>query len=167
MDHRGVAAEGRAALEATLNFGARHLGSAKWEPEPGSLAMAEITNTEIRQGGDPWGEDPVRTAYAAANLMMIGVLDDLASLQRLLGDQMPVIGPTVVARSAIEIASGVWWLMEPGIGARRRVCRELALSLTSARRARQVSQVYSSWRRIQVWKASPSSRPFGTRSRIG
>jgi hypothetical protein len=109
----------------------------------------------------------VRTAYAAANLMMIGVLDDLASLQRLLGDQMPVIGPTVVARSAIEIASGVWWLMEPGIGARRRVCRELALSLTSARRARQVSQVYSSWRRIQVWKASPSSRPFGTRSRIG
>jgi hypothetical protein len=26
---------------------------------------------------------------------------------------------------------------------------------------------YSSWRRIQVWKASPSSRPFGARSRIG
>jgi len=84
----------------------------------------------------------VRTGYAAANLMMTAVLDDLASLQRLLGDQMPAIGPTVVARSAIEIASGAWWLMEPGIGARRRVCREVALSLTSARRARQVAEEY-------------------------
>ena len=72
--------------------------------------------------------------------MMTGVLDDLASLQRLLGDQMPVIGPTVVARSASEIASGVFWLMEPGIGVRRRVCRELALSLTSARWAKKVAE---------------------------
>src|SRR5512133_2000029 len=73
--------------------------------------------------------------------MMIGVhMDDLASLQRLLGDQMPVIGPTVIARSAIEIASGVFWLMQPGIGARRRVCRELVLSLASARWAEKIAQ---------------------------
>jgi hypothetical protein len=143
MDHRGVVAEGREALRATLDFGARHLGQAKWEPEPGSQAAAELSTPLTRQGGDPWGEDPVRTAYAAANLMMTGVLDDLASLRRLLGHQMPVIGPTVVARSAIEISSGVWWLMEPGIGARRRVCRELTLSLTSARRAGQVAEEYA------------------------
>jgi hypothetical protein len=55
---------------------------------------------------------------------------------------MPVIGPTVIARSAIEIASGAWWLMEPGIGVRRRVCRELALSLTSARRAKQIAEEF-------------------------
>jgi hypothetical protein len=138
----GVALEGRAALEATVRFGQRHLGPAKWEPEPGSEAAAEFANTEVRQGGDPWGEDPPRTAYAAANLMMTGVLDNLASIHKLLGIEMPVIGPTVVARSAIEIASGAWWLMEPGIGARRRVCRELALSLESARRARQVAEEY-------------------------
>jgi hypothetical protein len=138
----GVALEGRAALEATVRFGRRHLGPAKWEPEPGSEAAAEIANTEVRQGGDPWGEDPPRTAYAAANLMMTGVLDNLASIHKLLGIEMPVIGPTVVARSAIEIASGAWWLMEPGIGARRRVCRELALSLESARRARQVAEEF-------------------------
>jgi hypothetical protein len=74
--------------------------------------------------------------------MMTSVLDDLSALWRLLGDQMPVIGSTVVARSAIEIASGAWWLMEPDIGARRRVCRELAVSLTSARRAGQVAEEY-------------------------
>jgi hypothetical protein len=142
MDHEHVVSEGQEALEATLRFGTRHLGPAKWEPEPGSQAAAELANTETRQSGDPWGEDPPRTVYAAANLMMTGVMDDLTSIHRLLGDQMPVIGPTVMARSAIEIASGVWWLMEPGIGVRRRVCRELALSLTSARRAKQIAEEF-------------------------
>jgi hypothetical protein len=74
--------------------------------------------------------------------MMTGVLDDLAGLRQLLDDKMSVIAPTVVGRSAIEIASGVWWLMEPGIGARRRVCREFVLSLTSARRAKQVAKEF-------------------------
>jgi len=142
VDHQSVIADGRTALQATLRFGARHLGPAKWEPGPGSEAAAELSNTETRLGGDLWGEDPPRTAYAAANLMMTGVLDDLASIHQMLGDQMPVIGPTVVARSAIEITSGAWWLMQPGIGVRRRVCRELALSLTSARRARQVAEEF-------------------------
>lgn len=81
----------------------------------------------------------MRTAYAAANLLMTAVLDDLAGLRSLLGAQMPVIGPTVLARSTIEIASRAWWLMEPKIGPRLRVCRELALSLQSARRAKQVA----------------------------
>ena len=142
MNHQSVVAENRAALQATVAFGSRHLGSAKWEPEAGSEAAAEVSNAETRQGGDPWGEDPPRTAYAAANLMMTGVLDDLAGLRQLLDDKMSVIAPTVVARSAIEIASGVWWLMEPGIGVRRRVCRELVLSLTSARRAKQAAEEF-------------------------
>jgi hypothetical protein len=137
-----VVAENRAALYATVDFGSRHLGPAKWEPEAGSEAAAEVSNAETRQGGDPWGEDPPRTAYAAASLMMTGVLDDLAGLRQLLDDKMSVIAPTVVGRSAIEIASGVWWLMEPGIGARRRVCREFVLSLTSARRAKQVAKEF-------------------------
>jgi hypothetical protein len=74
--------------------------------------------------------------------MMTGVLDNLAALRQLLDDRMTVIGPTVVARSAIEIASGAWWLMEPGIGTRARVCRELALSLGSARRAGQLAKEF-------------------------
>jgi hypothetical protein len=114
----------------------------RWDPRVGSEAAAELRNSEVRLGGDPWGDDQPRTAYAAANLMMTAVLDNLASLGQLLGDQMPVIGLTVIARSAIEIAAGAWWLMEYGIGARRRVCRELVLSLTSARRAKQVADEF-------------------------
>lgn len=140
--HQSVVWKGQAALQATLRFGCRRLGPAKWEPEPGSQSAAEIANTETRLSGDPWGEDPPRTAYAAANLMMTGVLDNLSSIHQVLGSQMPVIGPTVLARSAIEIASGAWWLMEPGIGVRRRVCRELVLSLASARQAKKVAEEY-------------------------
>ena len=84
MQHQRVLSDGQAALGATLRFGQRHLGAAKWEPGPGSEAAAELSNTETRQGGGPWGEDPPRTAYAAANLMMTGVLDNLASIHQLL-----------------------------------------------------------------------------------
>jgi hypothetical protein len=142
MDHHDVVVAGREALQATLDFAARHLGPAVWEPGAGSPGAAELANTEVQQDGTPWSDMPVRTAYAAANLMMTGVLDNLAGLRELLADRMAVIGPTVIARSAIEIASGAWWLMEPGLTARRRVCRELALSLTSARRAKQLAEEY-------------------------
>jgi hypothetical protein len=140
VNHEKVVARNRAALQATIKFGFRQLQAPTWEPETKSKAAKdELVNSESRADGSPWGEEPVRTAYAAANLMMTGVLDNLASLHQLLDDEMPVIGPTVVARSAIEISSGAWWLLEPGIGARVRVCRELVLSLTSARRAKQLA----------------------------
>ena len=140
MDHQNVVTQSRMALQATLDFASKRLGAPKWEPEAASEAAAELANAETRQTGDLWGEGPARTAYAAADLMMTAVRDNLASLRQMLGEQMPVIGPTVVARSAIEITSGVWWLMQPRIGVRARVCRELVLSLTSARRAKQVAQ---------------------------
>jgi hypothetical protein len=143
MDHNEVVSQNRAALRATINFAEKQLRTSVWEPVAGSEAAAELSNPETRNDGSPWGESPPRTAYAAANLMMLGVVDDLKSLERLLVDPVPVIGPTVLARSAIEIASGAWWLMEPGIGARARVCRELVLSLTSARRAKQVGDEYA------------------------
>jgi hypothetical protein len=143
MDHHEVMSQNRAALRATIGFTERQLGHLAWEPAVGSEATAELANAETRNDGSPWGENPPRTAYAAANLMMLGIVDDLKSLEQLLADQMPVIGPTVLARSAIEIASGAWWLMEPGIGVRRRVCRELVLSLTSARRVKQVADEYA------------------------
>ena len=142
VDHQTAVTENRAALQATIDFGIRKLQASKWEPAPGSEAADELVNTEVRADGSPWGEEQLRTAYAAANLMMTGVLDNLAALRQLLDDRMSVIGPTVVARSAIEIGSGVWWLMEPGIGARTRVCRELALSLGSARRAGQIAKEF-------------------------
>jgi hypothetical protein len=139
MDHHSVVLQGRAALQATTDFGARAFGPAIWEMTASSEAAAEMATSETGPAG-PWGDRPALTAYAAANLMMIGVLDNLTCLHQMLDDTMPVIGPTIVARSAIEMASTVWWLMEPRIGVRRRVCRELVISLASARRAGKVAE---------------------------
>jgi hypothetical protein len=71
---------------------------------------------------------------------MTGILDNLGSIRQLVGEPMPAIGPTVIARSAMEIGATAWWLMEPEIGARRRTCRQLVLSLIGARRAAQVAK---------------------------
>lgn len=142
MDHQTVVAQSRAAIEATIAFGLKQMQAPMWEPKPGSEAAAELAPAEIRANGSPWGDRPARTAYAAASLMMTGVLDNLGSLQQLVDNQMPVVGPTLVTRSTVEITSGIFWLMEPRIGARTRVCRELVLSLTSARRAKQLAGEY-------------------------
>ena len=129
-----------AALAATTDFGIRKLRNPRWQPAPDSEASAELASRQIRQDGLPWSEDVLRTPYALASLLMTGVLDNLGSIRQLIGDPMPAIGPTVIARSAMEIGATAWWLMQPGIGARRRTCRQLALSLVSARRAAQVAQ---------------------------
>jgi hypothetical protein len=128
------------ALAATTDFGIRKLRDPRWQPAPDSEASAELASRQIRQDGLPWSEDVLRTPYALASLLMTGVLDNLGSIRQLIGDPMPAIGPTVIARSAMEIGATAWWLMQPGIGARRRTCRQLALSLVSARRAAQVAQ---------------------------
>jgi hypothetical protein len=129
-----------AALAATTDFGIRKLRDPRWQPAPDSEASAELASRQIRQDGLPWSEDVLRTPYALASLLMTGVLDNLGSIRQLISDPMPAIGPTVIARSAMEIGATAWWLMQPGIGARRRTCRQLALSLVSARRAAQVAQ---------------------------
>ena len=129
-----------AALAATIDFGIRKLKDPRWEPAPDSEASAELASRQIGQDGQPWSEDVLRTPYALASLLMTGVLDNLGSIRQLISDPMPAIGPTVIARSAMEIGATAWWLMQPEIGARRRTCRQLVLSLVSARRAAQVAE---------------------------
>jgi hypothetical protein len=129
-----------AALATTFDFGIRKLKAPRWRPALDSDASAELASVQTRQDGQPWGDDVLRTPYAAASLLMTGVLDNLGSIRQLIDDPMPAIGPTVIARSALEIGATAWWLMEPGIGARHRTCRQLLLSLISARRAAQVAE---------------------------
>jgi hypothetical protein len=75
-------AENRTALQATVDFGIRKPAGSEVGPAPGSEAAAELASTETRADGSPWGEEQPRTAYAAANLMMTGVLDNLAALRQ-------------------------------------------------------------------------------------
>jgi hypothetical protein len=128
-----------AALATTFDFGIRKLKAPRWQAAPGSEASAELADMQVQRDGQPWSDDVLRTPYAAASLLMTGVMDNLGSIRQLMGEPMPAIGPTVIARSTMEIGAAAWWLMEPGIGPRRRTCRQLLLSLISARRAAQVA----------------------------
>jgi hypothetical protein len=73
----------------------------------------------------------MRSTYATASVLMTGVLDSLGSIRQIIGEPMPAMGSRVLTRSAMEIGATAWWLMEPGIGIRRRTCRHLALNLIS------------------------------------
>ena len=53
VSHVEVVLKGRAALEATVRYGQRHLGSAKWEPEPGSEAAAELATESVNLNEAP------------------------------------------------------------------------------------------------------------------
>jgi hypothetical protein len=128
------------ALATTFDFGIRKLKDPRWQPAADSEASAELASGQVRQDGQSRSDEVLRTPYAAASLLMTGVLDNLGSIRQLIDDPMPAIGPTLIARSAMEIGAAAWWLMEPGIGARRRTCRLLVLSLISARRAAQVAE---------------------------
>jgi hypothetical protein len=128
------------ALTATVDFGVRVLKAPRWQPALDSEASRELTSLPTRRDGNPWDEDTARWTYAAASLLMTGVIDNLGSIRGLMGEPMPAIGPRVLARSAMEIGATAWWLMEPGIGVRRRTCRHFVLSLISARRAVQVAE---------------------------
>jgi len=100
----------------------RLLPPPKWDPAWGSDAARECANTEHGPAG-PWGEDPVRTMYAAGALY----LDTIMRCLRALGDALsPATTPYVLeaqARAAMEAGAVLWWLLEPGLGARRRVIR--------------------------------------------
>lgn len=125
------------ALAATVDFGIRVLKAPRWQPAPDSEASREVTSLPTRWDGSAWDEDTARWTYAAASLLMTGVIDNLGSIRDLIGEPMPAIGPRVLTRSAMEIGATAWWLMEPGIGVRHRTCRHLVLSLVSSRRAAQ------------------------------
>ncbi len=70
----------------------------------------------------PLGEDPVRTVYAGGALY----LDDPRLPARPRQDANPETTHYVVealARAAMEVGAVLYWLLQPGIGARLRVAR--------------------------------------------
>jgi hypothetical protein len=120
----------------------RWTGQAAWTFELGSSAWAEVANTEVRLDGSPWGERPVRTAcaYAQMETKLTVELSRCAAL--LIGAARPAPGIEAVTRASLEAGSVVWWLLEDGLTARQRVCRMQLLRRNSAREyARSIKEV--------------------------
>lgn len=104
----------------------------EWVPAWQSEAARE--RAEAVQGpSGPWGDMPVRTAYAAAAFLLEAVLQCVRALSGALTAEATPYVANCLARSALEAGSQAWWLLEPGIGAQRRVARFLLVRARSAR----------------------------------
>ena len=104
-----------------------------WIWEPGSTASVEIANGEVRQDGTPWGDRPVRTAYAYAQMATKLAVEFSRCAALIIGAGRPAPGIETEIRSALEAGSVAWWLLEPGLTVRQRVCRMQLLRRNSAR----------------------------------
>jgi hypothetical protein len=118
----------------------------RWLPEPGwspgwqSDAAAERANDEHGPDG-PWGPDIVRSVYVAAAMFLEAVLQCMRALAASITVDTTHYVPDCLARAAMESGSQAFWLLEPGIGARRRVARFMLIRAAGAqRRAEEVAR---------------------------
>ncbi|MGH3191055.1 MAG: response regulator transcription factor [Streptosporangiaceae bacterium] len=128
------AAEIKNFLSRTCDDVLSWLPGTGWQPAWQSEAADELGNSEIDAGGAAWGEAPIRTAYTTAAVFLFTATDCL----RAMADSVNLLTTTftsgVQARAAMESGSQAWWLLEGGIGARRRVIRSILIRASSARR---------------------------------
>jgi hypothetical protein len=131
-----------ALVDEVANRVDRWTGYAAWTFAPGSPASAEVSNPEQRLDGTPWGDRPVRTAYQYAQMATKLAVEHSRCAALLIGAGRPSPGIEVVIRSSLEAGSVAWWLLQPELTARERVCRMQLLRRNSAREhARSIAQV--------------------------
>jgi hypothetical protein len=111
-----------------------------WVPAWKSAAGAELLNVELGDGGVPWGEDPVRIAYTAAQAFIYAATDCLEALADSTNLRSTIYLPHVIARAAMEAGSQAWWLLDPEIAARSRVIRSVLMREASAKYLEKAAQ---------------------------
>jgi len=112
----------------------------EWVPAWRSEASRERGEVVSTPGG-PWGDAPVRMTYAAAAFLLDAVLQCLRAMSGALAVEATPYVTNCLARSALEAGSQAWWLLEPGIGAQRRVARFLLIRAGSARRMQDTATI--------------------------
>lgn len=110
----------------------RWLPQPQWVPTWQSEAERECANTETGPGG-PWGSDTIHTVYAGGALYLDTILRCLRAISDALTPETTPYVINTLARAAMEAGAQLWWLLEPGIGARRRVARFWVVRASGAR----------------------------------
>ena len=127
-------------LAETFHAVDRWFPAQEWAPAWRSEASREH-NQDVSGPRGPWGNFPVRTAYAAAAFLLDAVLQCLRAMSGALAVEATPYVTNCLARSALEAGSQAWWLLELGIGAQRRVARLLLIRAGSARRLQETATI--------------------------
>jgi hypothetical protein len=111
----------------------RWLPEPQWHPAWQSEAAREYANDESGPDG-PWGELPVRAAYLASALFLEAVLQCLRAMSAALTVETTPYVLYCLDRAAMEAGGQALWLLEAGIGARRRVTRWMLIRASGAQK---------------------------------
>ncbi len=108
------------------------------DPEPGSVANDEISNSFEPGSKGPWPEAETRRPYdIAGGLCILGISHFVRSLRLLLVSDMALYGFQSVTRSIVESAASAAWVLDRGIDRRERVVRSLLLEIREHHRVQE------------------------------
>jgi hypothetical protein len=109
-----------------------------WSPAAASIGETELNHEEAGPDG-PWGERPVRTAWALAQMLIRSAVEHCRALQAVVAVEQSLLAQETLARGAMEAGASAFWLLDPRVGARRRVCRLQLLRIKSAMELERVT----------------------------
>jgi hypothetical protein len=95
-------------------------------PIPASLAALEIASPEAAELAPEWEPSMVSNTFGWATIRMFAAMDHLRSLSRLLAPPPAMFAPYSVGRAVLDLSARANWLLEPGLGVRRRAARHMS-----------------------------------------
>lgn len=102
------------------------------DPHEGARGGDDLANSEVRRDGTPWGELPVRTYISIVSGLAAFAVDHLHACAQTMLDDVD-FGQAVTARSAVEAAGRMVYLLDPDDDVRTRVGRGYGLRLRGVR----------------------------------
>lgn len=122
----------RLFLAGTCDDVMRWLPPPRWEPAWQSEAARECGNCETGPGG-AWGEVTSAAVDAGAALYPDTILQCIQAMAGALTAESTPYVMNTLAWAAMEAGAQLWWLLQPGIGVRRRVARFWLIRASGAR----------------------------------
>ncbi|MDQ1438215.1 MAG: hypothetical protein QOK43_1844 [Acidimicrobiaceae bacterium] len=96
-----------------------------YAPAEGSVAARHSLEARGLPGVAGLPDDPIREMWQLAATALFAAEDHVLALADLLQSEQSILGHAVAARSVIEAAGRVFWLLDPGISVPDRVSRSL------------------------------------------
>jgi hypothetical protein len=137
------------------------IGDGLWTFEPRSPAAIEVANTEVRTDGTPWGDRPVRSAYQLGQMAAKFTVEMAGCIATLVRAGRAAPGIEALTRTSLESASVVWWLFEPDINARQRVCRMQLLRRNSGKELEKATKAVGGDLSINAHESIPAVEAYG------
>lgn len=132
--------EGAEALRV-LGDALRALMAEPMESAPDSIAAREMEQEAALAG--QWSPRPVLEVVQDTRLKLAYAIEHIDAIRRLSSPPVMFFSAALIARSVIEGAARMWWLLDPAIDARTRVARGMTERLYGLRQKLTVAKSFT------------------------